>query len=100
MSDLEDLLAWSLCFGLFFCLKPFWIRKRFYFITAGVLFFTPTVVMYQSIMSYFTVWPLILSFPFYLLNIKAGMPAFIGVVVPTAAVVALIFWAIAVWRKI
>jgi hypothetical protein len=84
----------------YFYLKPFWTRKRLYFITAGVLFFTPTVVMYPSIVSHFTVWPLILSCSFYLLNIKAGVPDFVGVVVPTGAVAALIFWAIAVWRKI
>ena len=100
MSDLEDLLVWLLSSGMFFYLRPFWIRKRLYFITAGVLFFTPTVVMYPSIMSYFTVWPLILSIPNYLSDIKAGAPAFIGVVVPTVAVVALIFWGIAIWRKI
>ena len=100
MSDLGDLLAWLLCTGMFFCLRPFWIRRRLYFITAGVLFFTPTVVMYPSIMSYFTVWPLILTIPNYLSDIKAGAPAFIGVVVPAGAIVALVFWAVAVWKKI
>jgi hypothetical protein len=51
-------------------------------------------------MSYFTVWPLILTIPNYLSDIKAGAPAFIGVVVPTGAIVALVFWVVAVWKQI
>ena len=100
MRDFEDLLVWMFSTGIYFSLRPFWIRNKHYFITAGVLFFTPSVVVYESIMRQFSIWPLILGIPNYLFNIKLAATYFVGVVVPTGAIVALIFWAIAIWRKI
>ena len=100
MESWDHIIAWTVSSSIFILLRPIWIRRRLYFIALGALFFTPTVVIYSNIMSYFTVWPLILAIPNYLSDIKAGAPAFIGIVVPTGAVVALIFWGIAVSRKI
>lgn len=100
MSNFEDFVIWTACSLLFFSLKPFWIANRRLFIAAGILFFTPTVVIYESFMSYFSVWPLIICIPDYLFNISDNSALFINYVIPAASVCGLIFWGIAVWRKI
>lgn len=99
MEHWDQTIAWTLSALIFFALKPVWIKKRRYFITAGILFFTPSVIYYPGITGYYSAWPLIGSLPGYLI-VWYEKDLWLFYVLPPVLVTGLIFWAIAVWKKI
>ena len=99
MESWDQTIAWTLSILIFFGFRRFWTKKRGYFIAAGILLFTPSVIYYPGITGYFSAWPLIGSLPGYLF-IWYEADLWLFYVLPPATVTGLIFWAIAVWRKI
>lgn len=100
MFDWNQTTVWLVTTTIFFLLLPVWIKKRSYFIIAGILFFTPTFIFYESLTNYLAIWPLISSIPGYLMMMPDSWLLFVTYVIPAAFAVGIVFYAIAAWRKI
>lgn len=94
----NDSVVWLLTTLAFFVLIPVWIKRRLYFISAGIMFFSPAFIVYG--IGYYSVWPWVVSFPGYLFYFSESWELFFSYVLPVNMIVGVIFWAIAVWRKI
>ena len=99
MESWDHIIVWTVSTSIFILLKPIWIRKRFYFIALGALFFTPTPIYYANITGHVSLWPLIGSLPRYL-GSWLGFDLWLYYVLPAFLITVLVFWAIAVWKKI
>lgn len=97
---IDDSVVWLLTTLVFFVLIPVWIKRRLYFISVGIMFFSPVFIIYDGYMSYFSIWPWILSIPGYLFFFPGSGLLFFTYVLPTNLMVGLIFWRIAAWRGI
>ena len=99
MGSLDEAIIWSASTLLFFALWPIWTRSRYYFVAAGIMFFTPMLTFHPDFMGYYSFWPLIGALPVFLQDWDELDRWWSYIVVP-GSVVGIIFWAIAVWRKI
>ena len=99
MENWDQTILWTLSTLIFFALKPIWIKKRSYFIAAGIIFFTPMLTYYPGITGYYSGWPLIGALPSYLVYWDEFHRWWCYVVVP-GTVIGVVFWGITVWRKI
>jgi len=100
MDSWDNTIVWVITSLVFFGLMPVWRRSRSLFIIAGILFFSPVFIIYEGYMSYFSIWPWILSIPGYLFFFPGSGLLFLTYVLPTNLVVGLLFWGIAAWRRI
>jgi len=100
MDNWNDSIVWLVTTLIFLVLIPVWKRRRVYFIAAGILFFSPVFIIYDGYMSYFSIWPWIVSIPGYIFFWPGSWKLFVFYVLPTNVVVGLVFWGIAMWRKI
>ena len=99
MGSLDEIIIWSASTLLFFALRPIWARSRNYFVAAGIIFFTPMLTYHPYFMDYYSFWPLIGALPVFLQDWD-DLDSWWNYIVLPGSVVGLIFWAIAVWRKI
>jgi hypothetical protein len=44
--EIDDSVVWLLTTLAFFVLIPLWIKRRLYFISAGIMFFSPAFILY------------------------------------------------------
>ena len=98
MESWDQTIAWALSLLVFVALMPIWKIRRAYFIGSGVMFFSPSFILYG--IGYYSVWPWIFSFPGYISLFPESWELFVFYVLPTNVVVGLVFWGIAIWRKI
>jgi hypothetical protein len=99
MESWDHTIVWSIATLVVFAFRRVWAKKWYYFVVAGIIFFTPMFTYYPGVTGYYSVWPLIGALPMYLVYWDE-LHRWWGYVVIPGSVVGTIFWAIAVWRKI
>jgi hypothetical protein len=93
----RDIVAWVLPLLICYLAWPILKRKRAYVVAAAVLCLTPSFVRYEGIGAIFTIWPLVLCIPAYLMGLPQSVWGLVYMVLPAGSFIGLITWYSSRW---